>query len=288
MRRLVALLVVLAACGCGGVARDGTQTSVSEPSLTTIASLSPPPTSTTRASSPTVAAPTTATASATTSPATTVVPVLPAILRFDGVAAVDFGTEADEAMAAFVDLLGSPTEVVEEGQHDCYLSMDRVRFVTWADIGLRVVFTDWGGTDEAPVASPLHLTDWEIVGPGVAMVDGLGWGTTVGELRAKYPGVRIGINEFAPMFIVDEPSGGIIGGFDWSYEEFAAAVVEALNERGAGLAPDDLDAATGQALLDFMEAEGLDDAVDVLTALGLPRDAIAIGFVHAGAGPLCD
>lgn len=288
MRRLtllVAAMLVGTACGGGGAGDDVT-TSAPEAMPTSSA------TATTSSATTTTRSP--ATTSTTTTTTTTIAQTtttagfdLPAVLRPDGVGPVDFGTEADEAMALLAELLGPPSDVREEEAHDLYLSVELIRIVTWNEVGLRLVFTDWGGDFTQPKAIPLHLADWEVTGPGLTTTEGLGWGTTVSDLRGMYPEVRFGINEFAPVFAVETPAGPISGGFDWPYEDFARAVIASLNEHGAGLDPDDLDAAMGRPLLDFMESQGLEDARDVLTALDLPPGDVRTGWMYAGTGPQC-
>lgn len=288
MRRLtllVAAILVGTACRGGGAGDDVT-TSAPEAMPTSSATVTTS-SATTSTRSPATTSTTTTTTTTIAQTTTTAGFDLPALLRPDGVGPVDFGTEADEAMTLLTELLGPPSEVRDEGAQDIYWSVEQVRFVTWDDLALQLVFTDWNGDVTQPAAIPLHLADWEVLGPGLTTVEGLGWGTTVGDLRAMYPDVQFGINEFAPMFIIEGPDGDILGGFDWLWEDYARALIAALNEHGAGLDPDDLDAATGQALLDFMEREGMHDAGEALSALGLPPDDVRTGWMHAGAGPLC-
>lgn len=82
-----------------------------------------------------------------------------------------------------------------------------------------MVFTDWEG--------PLRLASCRVIGPGVATAAGIGWGSTVDELRAAHPVVMFGVNEWAPEFSAD----GTRGGLDWP--DFVADRQVALNERGA-------------------------------------------------------
>jgi len=214
---------------------------------------------------------------------------LPNVLRGDGVATVSFGTPAEQALPVLVDLLGAPQVDRTEGAQDCYGSVAAVRFLTWDSLGLRLVFTDWDGEWVDPTAIPLQLADWEIIGPGVKTEEGIGWGSTVEELVTAFPQVLFGINEYAPVFFVELPSGWIMGGFDWPYDEFVRALQSALNENGAGLSvTGDWDGPTNAALFDFIERRGLDGSESVLSALGLPASEVRLGWIHAGAGPLCD
>lgn len=286
MRRLALLMtVVLAVSACGGGRARHDVATPARGAMPTSSSAAMTPSSTSTRPPSTTSTTTTTTFAQTTTPRRF---ELPAILRPDGIATVDFGTEAQEAMVVLAELLGPPSEVRDEGPQDSYWSVEQVRFVTWDGLGLQLVFTDWGGDHTQPVASPLHLADWEVFGPGLTTTEGLSWGTSVSDLRARYPDVRFGIDEFAPTFSIEGPAGRIIGSFtDWPYEEFARALIAALNEHGAEIDPDDLDRATGQAMVDFMEREGMHDAGDVLAALGLPPDDVLTGWMHAGTGPLC-
>jgi hypothetical protein len=210
------------------------------------------------------------------------------VLRDDGISVADFGEPADEVIARVADILGPPDLDEDEQVSDCYLSVYRVRFVMWEAAGLRLVFTDWGGTHREPVAAPLHLADWEVTGPGLRTESGLGWGSTVGELRAAHPDVMFGINEWAAMFFVPTPSDWFMGGFQWPMEEFLSALQRALNVHGAGLEiTGEWDGPTTGAVLDFMEGRGLEPSA-VLGALGLPPDDVLLGWMHGGRGPLCD
>lgn len=207
----------------------------------------------------------------------------------DGLSIAHFGDPADGVIEAVTELLGSPSRDVVEARPACYLSVEEARFVEWEALGLRLVFTDWGGSYEQPVATPLHFTDWEIIGPGLVTDDGLGWGSTVGELRAARPDVLIGINEYAPAFLDPSTPGRLMGGFDWPYDDFLRSLQLALNEHGADLEiTGTWDGATEQALLDFLTQQGMHGAPDVLTALGLPAPDVRLGWMHAGQGPLCD
>jgi len=198
------------------------------------------------------------------------------ILRIDGVADVDFGTPMDAALARFEEILGPPDRIETEGTNECYWSVEELRLAYWDSEGLRLVFTDWDGDTEQPSPAPMHLSDWEVVGPGVTTDLGLGWGSSTEELKTIYSQAMFGIDELAPTFFLEFPQGWMIGALDWNFADYEAAVHTALAEHGVASVPE------------FMDSQGMDDALDVLTALGLPPGDIPIGWIHAGAGPLCD
>jgi hypothetical protein len=139
------------------------------------------------------------------------------------------------------------------------------------------------------VATSLHFSDWETFGPGLATSDGLGWGSSVGDLEKVYPDVHYWINDYAPMWLAETPGGRLMGGFDWSFEDFSWALQTALNEHGANLEVNGnwFDGPTETALFDFIEERGLEEE-DMLSALGLPASDVRLGFMHTGTGPLCD
>lgn len=271
--RLVGSVLLVAVMACG-------EPAPSDPVIPAIPTTVPGATSAPASTS-------TPTTTTTQAPPPTVAPIFPNILRPDGIGPVDFGDPASEAMTTLTEILGPPDAIEELGASDFYMSVTQARLVTWDSHHLRLAFTDWNGDWSDPASVPLHLSDWEVFGPGLATAEGIGPGSAAGEILSTWPGVQFGINEFAPTVYVQTPWGAIRGSLAWpSYEAFDAALQAALAEQGF---PTDgrPGSGTGQALIDFMEARGLDAATGVLSALGLPPPEIPIGWMHAGTGPLC-
>jgi hypothetical protein len=268
----IAVAGLLAACAGGEEATT--------PSSTFLVTTSVPTTSTS----------TTVPLTPTSTAATTTTTTLPGnyILRADGIGPVDFGTPADEALA-FVPLLGPPDRTYDS-YSDCYPSVELVQALEWDAWNLRLVFTDWGGTHETPVATSLHLSGWDVTGPGLKTADGLGWGSTVSDLRTVDPEATFWINDFGPYYGFDTPEGTLSGWLNWPYKDFSLALQNALNRHGANL---ELtgdwaeDGSTQEALFHFVEERGLEE-VDMLWALGLPPDDVKVGEMFTGGGPYCD
>ena len=205
----------------------------------------------------------------------------------NGLGVAGFGLPMGTVLAAAADALGQPDQVDAEGALECYSWIENVRFATWERFGLRLVFTDWGGTPLDPKPVPLHFVAWEIAGPGVATDRGVGWASTVGNLRNRYPDVLIGINEWAPEFAIPTTDGWIRGGFDWPTSRFLSSLQRALNERGAGLdITSEWDGPTTAAVLALMERNGIEE-IEVLGELGLPPDEVRLTWLNSGPGPPC-
>jgi peptidoglycan hydrolase-like protein with peptidoglycan-binding domain len=198
-----------------------------------------------------------------------------AILRPGGVGPVDFGSPASEAVTELSGILGPPDvdEVLEPlapGEEDCVEGsswehclrvngvLEHGRMVRWPNRGLSVAFTDAVGSAGALTPAPLQFSSWRAVRPDggnvLTTAEGVGPGSTVGDLRAVYSALHWGFNEgvwdsVGFMIAVGDDCGGcfefgIWGQLDYDHERdsfekaYVAAIQRALNAQGADLAVD--------------------------------------------------
>jgi hypothetical protein len=221
---LFVVLSTIVACG-GGDASDSTTTMAAL--VTTIAppSTTVPPSST---SAPATSPPTTTPPSTSVAPSTTVtatsststsVPAAAAlVLRQDGLGDAMFGADPDEVVAYVSAILGPPT--ADSGWADPLATFGvcpgtEVRGVTWGD--LQLLF----GDDSVVQTGRRHFFNY-VYGPpygpnidpaGMRTDLGIGIGSTVGELRAAYPGVQVYPEEiYGPFYVVNEDLTGFLTG----------------------------------------------------------------------------
>jgi hypothetical protein len=222
----------------------------------------------------------------------------------------------DAALAALVDVLGAPDSDSVSSEPECTLAIEQTRTVSWDSAGLHVTFTDWPGRFDSPPV-PLHLASWSlwsIPAPEVALTtaDGIGIGSTAGEVRSL-PNSSPMIPDVTQWgFQVAEPTGSVSGEIGWSVdlpsyfidEQFARELQQALNRQGANLAVDGfVGQRTIQALTDFAEQQGIEgfsiepaaDSIQLTTAvleafwlLELPPDDATVTSMWAGDPSTCD
>lgn len=246
------------------------------------------------------------------------------ILRPDGLGPVDFGTPADETIAALTNILGpfdrdetvdpATIECVEgSGWRDCLAVVENASILTWTKWGLNVLVTDHGGWDGAtPRSVASHFGSWQATpistGDTLASTDGLRPGMTVGELRAVRPDVEFGYGEgIISGVYIETPNGDYWGELDWdpashanTWSELIGAVQFALNASGADLTVDgEWGPKSQQAWEVFFEENNLGPAPpimwltpDVGDALSLPPDNftvadLAASCIEAGADEIC-
>jgi hypothetical protein len=227
------------------------------------------------------------------------------VLRADGLATVDFGAGADEALAELTALLGQPDrhEVIGpdrdcvEGSawRDCVPVVRAGRIVGWSPYGLDVLLTDARGQSGA---APLRFGAWHAVAgsatPRLATKDGLAPGASTAAVRSTDAAVQFFSNEgIVDTFQIDTTAGPLLGTFRWdSYEDHVRALQRMLNERGAALAIDGIAGArTEQACIDFSRAHGLGDVgcpggwltTEMADALGFPPSDTPIASLFAPA-----
>lgn len=161
--------------------------------------------------STTMMAPTTSTAPTTTiadpaAPSTTNPQAGPVVLEPEGLGVVAFGDPAEEVVAELTDVLGRPTDDRPLGS--CPTG-EVERLVAFAE--LAVLIGDREGT--------ARFVAWDLgessgAFPALRTAEGVGVGTTLGELRAAY-GDRLdvrGDDPFGPGFEVQVPAPGRLGG----------------------------------------------------------------------------
>lgn len=247
------------------------------------------------------------------------------ILRPDGLGPVDFGTPADETIAALTNILGpvdrdeavdpASIECVEgSGWRDCLAVVEDASILTWTKWGLSVLVTDHGGWDGAmlPRSVASHFGSWQAIpiptGDTLASTDGLHPGMTVGELRAIRSDVEFGYGEgIISGVYIETPNGDYWGELDWdpassanTWPELIRAVQVALNAHGADLSVDgEWGPKSQQAWEVFFEENNLGPAPpimwltpDVGDALSLPPDNftvadLAASCLEAGADEIC-
>lgn len=217
-------LAVVAACSlalaaCGG--DDDAAPSTLAPTTIAATSTTAAP-STTAAAVTTVATTTSSTTSTTTPASTTTSTTTPAaaalVLRDNGLGDALFGTEPEEVIRYVQAVLGPPT--ADSGWADPFSAFGvcpgtEVRGVTWADLTL--LFSD----ESTVAAGRRHFFNY-VYGPafgvsiqpeGMRTDTGIGIGSTVAELRAAYPTVRVFPPDIADAyFVVDENLSGFLSG----------------------------------------------------------------------------
>jgi hypothetical protein len=190
----LALGTSAAACSSSGKASSTTPaTSTTAPPVPTDA-----PTTTIVSATTSTAVATTTTAVPTTTteaPTTTTVPpgsLLP--LRADGIGDARFGADPDDVVKYITTVLGPFTGDsgwVDAPSREC--PGTEVRYVAWGDLNL--IFSD----SSKYATGRRHFFTWAYGPPeGVAIVpaamttlDGIGIGSTVAQLKAKYPAARV-------------------------------------------------------------------------------------------------
>jgi hypothetical protein len=219
-KRIIAVLasvvaLVFVAAGVLALARPSPSTTTLHAGPTTTPTSAP--TTTTTESTTTTAEPVTSTTTTTTSPSDVL------ILGPENIDGIQFGTDAESAIASLTDVLGDPAAdtgwvppVDRQGVQiygACPGSV--VRLVEWPN--LTTVYTD-GLTAWAPEGTR-HLFfysyvmyDYDVY--GLKTAEGIGLDSTADDLRAAYGDtVEIGTDQFGDYYRVDVPAPGALWGF---------------------------------------------------------------------------
>jgi len=196
-----------------------------------------------------------------------------AVLRPDGLGPVDFGTPAEQTVAALAELLGPPDAVDVVGPGD-----DCVEGSTWEscfranDVRNEGQILRWTTNGLAAALADAEFTTWRAVVPGsgvaLATASGIGPGATVGQLRAAHPDLHWAFNEgvwdgvfFDTSSDCDDcPRTGIGAGLSWNHQnnDYVRAIQTALNLQGADLQVDGvIGPATYEAWEQFCRAHNL-------------------------------
>ena len=310
MRRAVTVLCVVAlvACGCGD--QSSAPLPTTSPPATTPGTSRTAPTATPSTTVPPAARLTTppTDAGATTTevpsaPTTGELPTVPAeelaILRAGGIATADVGTLADETLTTLTELLGPPSrdiaidlaarECVEGSDWaDCARAVAEGRILTWDDLGLDVLLTDYDITSPT-TATALHFGGWRLRAGAadtsdatLATTDGLRIGSLLSEVRRVHPDVELYINEGVYDTFTVYPGGRLAGYLGLTWSEQVRMVQNALVASGADIAVDgELGPATLAAWDAFVATEGLTGetgfpSISVLAALGITFDDVPV------------
>lgn len=219
-----AVVLVFVAVAIASLTSSEPGASTTAAAVTTVASSTTTSTST---AAPTTTESTTTTTTTTEPTTTTTDTTLPPaeilILGPENIDGIDFGTDADQTVASFEEILGPPTDdtgwvppVDSEGVQvygPCPGTL--IRVVDWSN--LKTVYTNaqtqWGaeGTRHFFFYSYV-LFDSDVL--GLSTAEGIGLGSTVEDLRAAY-GDTIDIisDEFGDYFNVSVPAPGVLWGF---------------------------------------------------------------------------
>jgi hypothetical protein len=216
---VAAATLLLAACGGDDVAATTTIAPIVFATTTMPATTAPPTTMPATTAPPTTMPATTA--PPTTAPTTTSTSIPGAaalVLRDDGLGDALFGTDPEEVVRYVQAILGPPT--ADSGWADPFSAFGvcpgtEVRGVTWGDLTL--LFSD----ESTVAAGRRHFFNYSYGPPfgvsiqpaGMRTITGIGIGSTVAELRAAFPTVRVFPPDIADAyFVVDENFTGFLSG----------------------------------------------------------------------------
>lgn len=211
----IALILALAACGVG----DDHPRAIN-PAPTLVAAMTTLPPTTTAVATTTVTE--TSVAEVTTTAVTTTLPPTTAaaegiVLGETGLGVVEFGTEAEAALASITAELGPPSD--DSGYVPALASPfgvcpgEEVRGVRYGP--LQVLVGDVG-TGTRQIFSYLYATSLIPVGEtpgassGLTTEAGLGLGQTVAQLKSLYPGAIVASDLFGPTYSTSA-DGGLSG-----------------------------------------------------------------------------
>jgi hypothetical protein len=231
-----------------------------------------------------------------------------AILRSDGIASIDFGTPAGEAIERLTAVLGPPTDdATSSNAYDCEPPI-QLRTLRWSDPAgtteLTVVFSNWD--DQTGTATGAMRMRWWGTGWGrFTTAEGVGPATTVSRLRALDPTLELGAGgePFGQAFVSVDLASGTFSNvvLDWTIGPPMPDLQAALNAHGANLVVgDSWGPRTAQALTAFAADHGISGAVadwtgpilaeplyDTIELLGLPPDDVTVIFLSAGETDQC-
>ena len=243
------------------------------------------------------------------------------VLRSDGFGGVDFGDPVEPLFEQLRVAYGPPSEEMIESAEPPgpfqylpygYWAAYEIGFVGWDDPGLSFVVSDMPyRVDEGlgePTPGTLTLVSWRSTARDLRLGNGIGVGSTAGELHAAYPDLVVGtmdLNceiEYLPAVFLAERTDtsvpdrlGLRGSLDW---DWVGDVQAALNKRGAELVVDGIyGPATTAALREFQTESGIvsvgEDANGIIgpltmEALGLSApDTARVSELGAGYPGSC-
>ncbi len=238
------------------------------------------------------------------------------VLRSDGFDGVDFGDPVEGLFEQLRVAYGPPSEEMIESAEPPgpfqylpygYWAAYQIGFVEWDDPGLSFVVSDMpyrvGEGFGEPTPGTLTLVSWRSTARDLRFANGIGIGSTLGELHAAYPDLVVGTmdlnceTEYLPAVFLAERTDtsvpdrlGLRGSLDW---DWVGDVQTALDERGAELVVDGIyGPATTAALREFQLESGIisfgEDANGIIGPLTM--DALALSapdtarVISLGAG----
>jgi hypothetical protein len=290
---VVIAALVLASCGSGpDSAPVATEPGSAQPQIPATTDSTTPPTPTTKPP-------------ATTTP---LPPETASVLRPHGLGPVDFGTPADDTIAALSDLFGPPDLVTTiratgredagcvegSGWVDCMRDLRLIeegQIAEWSQLGLEVALVDSDGRTPQGEPLPLQFGDWHATrAHGDVMpvtAEGLHPGISISDVRLTGSDVTFVYNEgVLNALAIVVPDGGYFGWLDWDpatpdneLAELVRVVQAALNDHGAELDVDGTWGPRSQAAWEQALAElGIEPpptmwlTPDIGDALGLQPD----------------